>query len=274
MARAAKVTIGIAGCGAIGSRMAKSIQHDLNAQCRLTGIFDIDVAKAERLAKSLHRKEIVMRSLTGLIKNCDFMIEAVSAPNTRSLIRQALKAKRTVLSMSVGKLLHSSDLFALAQKNRCHLLLPSGAIAGIDAIKAASLAGIDRITLTSRKPPTAFADNPYLAHRGIILSEIKKETVLFEGHVSDACKHFPKNINVAATLALASRCPRKLIVRIVTSPEYTTNVHEVDLEGKFGRIRTQTDNQVCPDNPKTSYLAVLSGLQTLKQYCSGVLVGT
>ena len=274
MARATKVNIGIAGCGAIGSRVAKSIQHDLSAQCRLTGIFDIDMDKAERLAKALRRREIVMRSLTGLIKNCDLMIEAVSAQNTRQLIRHALQAKKSVLSMSVGKLLHSPDLFALAQKNRCHLLLPSGAIAGIDAIKAASLAGIDRITLTSRKPVAAFSDNPYLTRKGIVLSKIKKETILFEGHVPDACKHFPKNINVAATLALASRCPRKLIVRIVTSPDYTTNVHEVDLEGKFGRIRTRTDNLVCPDNPKTSYLAVLSGLQTLKQYCSGILVGT
>src|SRR3989338_4222372 len=274
MARAIRINIGIAGCGAIGSRMAKSIQQDLSAQCRLTGIFDIDIGKAERLAKSLHRKEIVMRSMTGLIKNCDFMIEAVNAEDTRPLIRQALNAKRSVLSMSVGKLLNSSDLFALAQKNRCHLLLPSGAIAGIDAVKAASLAGIDRITLTSRKPLSAFSENPYLAQKGIVLSEMEKETVLFEGHVSDACRHFPKNINVAATLALASRCPRKLIVRIVTSPEYTTNIHEVELEGKFGRIKTQTDNLVCPDNPKTSYLAVLSGLQPLKQHCSGVLVGT
>ena len=274
MARAGKVKIGIVGCGAIGSRMAESIQKDLNQVCRLTALYDIDTDKAERLARILRRKGIVKGSIKELIKDCDCMIEAVSAKNTRTLIRQALEAKRSVLSMSVGKLLNAPELFTLARKNKSHLLLPSGAIAGLDAIKAASLVGIDRITLTTRKPLSGFSGNPYLIKNNVDLSKIMKETVLFEGGVSEAVRVFPKNINVAATLALASQCRRKLKIRIITSPEYTTNVHEIELEGKFGRIKTQTDNVVCPDNPKTSYLAVLSGLQTLKQYCSGVFIGT
>jgi aspartate dehydrogenase len=274
MARVGKVKIGILGCGAIGSRMAKSIQKGLSAHCRLTAIFDIDIEKTKKLAKHLHRKGIVKRTITDLIKNCDCMIEAVSAQNTRTLIRQALEAKKSVLSMSVGKLLNASDLFALAHRNRCHLLLPAGAIAGIDAIKAASLAGIDTITLTTRKPPSGFLGNPYVAQKKINLSKIRRETVLFAGSVANAVKNFPQNINVAATLALASQCQHKLRVRITTSPLFTTNSHEIELEGKFGRIKTRTDNIACPDNPKTSYLAVLSGLQTLKQHCSGVFVGT
>ena len=202
------------------------------------------------------------------------MVEAVNAQNTRGIIRQALKAKKSVLSMSVGKLLNASDLFRLAKQNKCHLLLPSGAIAGIDAIKAASLVGIDTITLTTRKPPAGFEGNSYLIQKGVSLSKIKKETTLFEGDVATAIKIFPRNINVAATLALASQSRKKIIIRIITSPRYKTNSHKIELTGKFGRIITQTDNVVCPDNPKTSYLAVLSGLQTLKQYCSGVFIGT
>ena len=202
------------------------------------------------------------------------MVEAVNAKNTRDIIQKALEAKKDVLSMSVGKLLNASGLFQLANQNHCHLLLPSGAIAGIDAIKAASLAGIQSITLTTRKPPSGFIGNPYLAEKGIDPLKIKRETVLFEGRVADAVKIFPRNINVAATLALASQCRNTLTVRIITSPKFKTTVHEIDAQGTFGRIRTQTDNVVCPDNPKTSYLAVLSGLQTLKQYCSGVFIGT
>ena len=202
------------------------------------------------------------------------MVEAVSAKNTRTIIRQALEAKRSVLSMSVGKLLNASGLFRLARKNKCHLLLPSGAIAGIDAIKAASLVGIDKMTLTTRKPPTGFTHNPYLIKKGIDPSKITKETVIFKGNVAAAVKAFPRNINVAATLALASQSRKKIIIRIIVSPKYKTNSHTIELTGTFGRIVTQTDNFVCPDNPKTSYLAVLSGLQTLKQYCTGVFIGT
>jgi aspartate dehydrogenase len=273
-ARAGKIKIGIVGCGAIGSRMAKSIQHELSKDCRLTGIYDIDQTRSQKLSKELCRRGIIKISINGLIKNCDCMIEAVNAKNTRPLIRQALEARKSVLSMSVGKLLNASDLFTLARKNGCHLLLPSGAIAGIDAIKAASLVGIQTITLTTRKPLSGFYGNPYLAQKRIDLSKIKKETTIFEGNVSDALKFFPSNINVAATIALASQCPHKLKVRILTSPKFKANSHEIELTGKFGHIRTQTDNVVCPDNPKTSYLAVLSGLQTLKQYCGGVFVGT
>jgi len=269
-----RVRVGIVGCGAIGSRIAKSVKKDFEKDCRLSGLFDIDREKVSRLSKELRLRDVVKKSITELIKSCDCMVEAVNAQNTRDIIRQALNAKKNVLSMSVGKLLNASDLFRLAKHNKCHLLLPSGAIAGVDAIKAAGLLGIDTITLTTRKPPAGFEGNAYLHQKGINPSKVRKETVLFKGSVAAAVKHFPRNINVAATLALASQSPKKITVRIITSPKYTTNSHAIELTGKFGRIVTQTDNVVCPDNPKTSYLAVLSGLQTLKQYCSGVFIGT
>ena len=272
--QAGKIKIGIVGCGAIGSRMAKSIQKDFGAYCQLTGIYDIQLAKAQELAKAIKQKTIVKKTMADLIKDCACMVEAVSAKLTRPIIRQGLNAKKTVLSMSVGKLLNARDLFQLAHKNKCHLLIPSGAIAGIDAIKAASLIGIDKITLTTRKPPSGFLGNAFLRQKGIDLHTIRNEMILFEGGVDAAVKIFPQNINVAATLALASQCPRKLTIKIITSPAYTMNSHEIEVTGKFGRIMTQTNNVVCPDNPKTSYLAVLSGLQTLKQYCSGVFIGT
>jgi aspartate dehydrogenase len=266
--------VGIVGCGAVGSRMAQSIQDDLKDVCRLTGLLDIDGEKARQLARKFGLPQTVKRSIGGLIKSCDCMVEAVNAQSTYELIRRALSSGKSVLSMSVGGLLNAGDLFRLAHQKGCHLLVPSGAIAGMDAVKAASLAGIDQINLTTRKPPIGFVDNPYLKSKGIDPSHIRKETVLFDGDVASAVKNFPQNINVAATLALASQCRDKLTVRIITSPEYKTNSHTVELTGPFGRIVTQTENVVCPDNPKTSYLAVLSGVQTLKQYCMGVFIGT
>ena len=104
--------------------------------------------------------------------------------------------------------------------------------------------------------------------------QIKKETILFEGNVKEAVKCFPQNINVAATIALASGTKDKLKIRIATSPEYKVNSHEIEMVGEFGRLVTKTENVVCPDNPKTSYLAVLSAVQTLKQYFEGVKIGT
>lgn len=269
-----KVKVGIIGCGAIGSRMATAIVRDFQKDCRISGLYDIDGERVNKLAKDLDLKNVKKRSIDSIISASDCIVEAVNSDHTLDIIERIIRAKKSVLAMSVGKLLGAAKLFNLAKKNKCYILLPSGAIAGVDAIKAASLVKTNRITLTTRKPLSGFQGNDYLDKKGIRLEDITKETVIFEGKVHEAVKHFPRNINVAATIALACQDPDKLHIRIVVSPEYTHNTHEIELDGDFGRIHTKTENVVCPDNPKTSYMAVLSGLQTLKQYCTGILIGT
>ena len=272
--RKRRLKIGIVGCGAIGSGIARYISKGLKKDCQLTGLYDIEYGRVERLRRELSAGPIGKSSLQALLKSCDLMIEAVNANSTREIVRGALLRKRNVIAMSVGKLLDAQDLFDLARERGCHLLIPSGAIAGIDAIKSASLACIRAINLTTRKPLNGFANNPYLVKKGVDLAAIKKETVLFKGNVASAVRFFPQNINVDATLALASRAKDKITVCIMTSPEYKNNSHEVEIIGDFGRIVTRTDNVVSPENPKTSYLAVLSGMQTLKQFCQGTGIGT
>lgn len=270
----AKVKVGILGCGAIGSRIARSIKNECDDRAIVSALFDINPAKAENLQKLLTPKNIIKKTYSDLLKGCDLVIEAVNAPDTNQLVRQALLANKDVLVMSVGKLINGDTTLKLAQKQGVRVLIPSGAIAGIDAIKAAALGKIERITLTTRKPIYGFADNAYVQARRINLSQIKKETILFDGSVKEAVECFPQNINVAATIALASGARDKLRIKISTSPEYTVNSHEIEVVGEFGRMVTKTENVVCPDNPKTSYLAVLSAVMTLKQYLQGVSIGT
>ncbi len=272
--RKRRLRIGIAGCGAIGGGIARYISKELKKDCQLTGLYDIQYTRVEKLRRELSAGSTAKSSLQALLKSCDLMIEAVNANSTREIVREALLSKKDVIAMSVGKLLDAQDLFRLARQRGCHLLIPSGAIAGIDAIKSASLARIRKINLTTRKPLNGFANNPYLLRKGIDLASIRKETVLFKGNVDSAVKFFPQNINVAATLAIASQAKDKITVRIMTSPKYKVNSHEIEIVGDFGRIVTRTDNVVSPENPKTSYLAVLSGMQTLKQFCQRTDIGT
>lgn len=269
-----KARIAILGCGAIGSRIARSVHNELKNFCRLTGLHDRTSGKTVALAKEFSNQQLVKSSLTELLRDCDLMVEAVNAPDSHTFVRQALLAEKHVLAMSVGRLLDNQDLFELAAQHQRSLLIPSGAIAGIDAIKAAGLASIRKITLTTRKPLTGFGDNAYLKEKGIDLSRITAETVIFEGDVDTAVKFFPQNINVAATLALASRNKEKISIKIIASPHFQTNSHEIEVDGDSGRITTRTENVPCPDNPKTSYLAVLSGIQTLKEFCQGIRIGT
>ena len=269
-----KIRVGILGCGAIGSRIARSIKNECADRAIVNGLFDINPAKVEHLLKYFPQKNLVKKSFSALLSSCDLIVEAVNAPDTLHLIRQVIAAQKDVLIMSVGKLLEGESIFKIAQKQRTTILIPSGAIAGIDAIKAAALDKIHHITLTTRKPVYGFADNAYVQARRINLSQIKKETVLFEGPVKEAVKCFPQNINVAATIALACGSKDKLNIRITTSPEFKLNSHEIEVVGAFGRLVTKTENVVCPDNPKTRFLAVLSAVQTLKQYFAEVRIGT
>jgi len=269
-----KIRVGILGCGAIGSRIAKSIKTQCNDHAVVAALFDINPAKAQNLQKYIPQKNVVKKSYSELLASSDLVVEAVNAPDTHQLVLCALLAKKDVLVMSVGKFIEGESILKLAQKQGVRVIIPSGAIAGIDAIKAASLQRIDRITLTTRKPIYGFADNAYVQQRRVNLSQIKKETVLFNGNVREAVKCFPQNINVAATIALASNAKDKMRIRITTSPEFKVNSHEIEVVGEFGRLTTKTENVVCPDNPKTSYLAVLSAVRTLKEYFQGVKIGT
>ncbi len=266
-----KVRVGIIGCGAIGSGVAKAVVKEFNKKCVLSALFDIDAQKAAALSKKLLRKNIAKSSIAGLIKSSDIIVEAVAYNRTKELIRSFLNAGKDVLVMSTGQILDGKNLFALARRRGCRLLLPSGAIAGLDALKAVKK-DIKTITLTTRKPFKGL-EEAIRKQGGNKKIPMTKTVVLFDGHVSEAIRLFPSNINVAATIALATESFSKLRIRIITSPEYKTNSHEIEAFGHFGHIHTKTENVACPDNPKTSYLAILSAIQALRQYVDVVQIG-
>ncbi len=272
--RNTKLKLGIIGCGAIGSRIARSVMKELKGAFEVVALYDIDQAKVGALAERLNVRGGAAKDIDDLIRRSDIVIEAVNTQATVDIVRAALNAGKSVMAMSIGRLLSDGTLFDLARRSKGQLILPSGAVAGLDAIKAAALLGITSITLTTRKPPAGFSDNPYIREKGIHLKDIARDVVLFEGDVKDAVRLFPQNINVAATVALAAGPGVKLRVRIIASPEVIRNTHEVVLEGEFGRITTKTENTVCPDNPKTSYLAVLSGIRALQSMATNIKIGT
>ncbi len=270
---ASKLRLGVVGCGAIGSRIALSTMKELKGSFLLTALFDIDAHKAVQLSRQLKLNRVVKESVDELLKSSDVVVECVNTEAAEHIIRKALQAQKKVLVMSVGRLFGKNSLFLLTRQQKATLVLPSGAIAGLDAVKAAALAGIKSITLITRKPPSGFQGNAFLIKRGVILNNITSDTILFDGSVKDAVARFPQNINVAASLAFAAEGAR-VRVKIIASPSLTKNIHEVICEGKGGIIRAITENVPCPDNPKTSYLAVLSGIQALKQLADKVKIGT
>lgn len=269
-----KIKIGIIGCGAIGSRIAKSCRQELKNCCELNGLYDVELRRAQQLARAIGQKRLASPAIPPLLKSCDLIIEATNAPDPTTFLSLALKHDCDIMVMSVGKILSSPTLFRLAQQRHRQILIPSGAIAGIDAFKAIRSSKISKITLTTRKPLTGFRNHPLFLKKQHAPKNKEGAILIFDGGVAAAVKHFPQNINVAATLALASGQLKKIRIRIFASPKYRNNSHEIEVQGDFGRILTRTENTICPDNPKTSLLAVLSAIESIKQFCQGGRIGT
>jgi aspartate dehydrogenase len=178
--------------------------------------------------------------------------------------------------MSVGGLLGPvlGKVTAQCRRTGARLYIPSGAISGIDALKAAAVAGIKSVTLVTTKHPRSFQGVAYVREKGIRLEDIKKPPVLFSGSAQQAVSRFPQNINVAPVLSIAGIGASRTRVQIIASPLATKNIHEIIIESVSARITTRTENTLHPENPKTSYLTVLSAVALLRQIVEPVRTGT
>jgi len=167
--------------------------------------------------------------------------------------------------MSVGALADEglfNELLEILNKTGRRIYIPSGAIAGLDGVKAAKTKGIESVELTTRKPPTELG------------TTTDKETVLYEGPAREGIKKFPKNVNVAATLSLAGVGFDRTKLRIIADPRVDKNIHEIRVKGIFGGFNIKMENLPSPNNPKTSYLAAMSAIATLKGITGAVRLGT
>jgi len=279
-------TVGIVGCGTIGSALAKTLDRELSHVARLVALADKSRLNALRLQRQLTSHPPIV-SLSELIRRSQLVIEAASASVAAQVARHALAANRDVLIMSTGGLLTDGAAWPrAARRSRGRLYVPSGAVPGLDGIKAMAVGTIRKITLTTRKPPGTWASAPFVKTRRLNLTRLKRPTTLFEGSPAQAVKAFPQNLNVAATIALACRAPvqnqrrggtRKLPpmrIRIVADPTIRVNVHELNVEGDCGRLQCRIESWPAVTNPRTSELAVRSALATLHQLFNPVRIGT
>jgi aspartate dehydrogenase len=265
--------IGIVGCGTIGNYLARFVHARIpRGKARLAYVFDRDREKSAMLARSLQGVRQA-KNLSALLRESDIIIEAASPEALVDIALQLKRSKKELLSLSVGGFLRNPRLLKDLRRSAATTFIPTGAIAGIDAILAASLEGIDYVSLTTKKSGNSLQDAPYIKKKKLSLGDLKDEKVVFIGSPEEATKGFPQNINVAATLYLASLA-KKMVVKIVASPFVRANIHEIEAHGSFGRIFTRVENTTFTDNPKTSKLAAFSAARLLLKKFEPIQVGT
>jgi aspartate dehydrogenase len=264
--------VGILGTGAIGTIVANAIDRK-QVDAELVALADQDSDRAKDLAAKLSSHSPVV-SIEEMIDRSDLCFEAASQAALECFVPKALERGRDMLIMSVGGLLGRQDWFRQAAERGCRIHVPSGALAGLDGIKSASIGRLDSVTLTSRKPVAALLDARYVVDHGLQLETLTEEKVIFEGSVEDAARAFPKTANVAAALRLATSPEVPVRARIVAVPNGKTNIHEIRVSGEFGRFTAIVENNPSQENPRTSQLAAYSAIATLAGLTKVVRVGT
>ncbi|MCP4650930.1 MAG: DUF108 domain-containing protein [PVC group bacterium] len=266
------IKVGIIGCGTIGSYLINTIIKKYKKNVCVVGVCEIQKEKLDSLNRS-RKVKIKNYPLDSLIKKSDLVIEAASGAIAAKVVARAVFFGKDVMIMSVGGLLKNPQLFKKVKKRKIKLYIPSGAIAGLDAVKAARMGKIKSVTLTTKKPIAGLRGAEYLQKKKIDLTKIKKERVVFNGTALEAVAGFPKNINVAAVLSLAGIGAGKTRVCIIASRLTKRNSHTIAIEGDFGKIVCCTENVPSKLNPKTSQMAILSALATLDGILDNVRIG-
>ena len=263
--------VAIAGLGAIGAHLARALDAGVDG-LRLVAVAARDHDKARRTLAGF-RTQPALVSLAGLAELADVVVEAAPAAVFEEVATAAIEHGRIFVPSSVGALLPRMHLVARAKRTGARIIVPTGALLGLDAVRAAAEGNVSSVTIETRKPPRGLEGAPYLVEHNISV-DVSEPTVVFRGNAFDAARGFPANVNVAAALALAGIGPERTQVEIWADPTVTRNTHTIRVEAESARLTMTIENVPSEENPKTGKITPLSLLACLRGLTATLKVGT
>lgn len=256
------IKVGVAGIGAIGAAVCKGLQKGIG-EYTLHAISDV------RTDLAFNAPNLSFKSL---IQECNLVIECLPPSVAPGFIRLALEAGRNIIVISSAALLIHPDLLDIHKRSTSRIIVPSGALVGLDGVNALKNMTIKTAKIASTKPPKGFTGAPYVDKTGIDVTQIDTKTCIFSGNAREAAIGFPANVNVAATLSLAGIGPELTQVEIWADPETTFNSHEIVVETEFSTLYAKVQNAPDPANPKSSVLAAQSIIAVLQGFSDRLVV--
>jgi aspartate dehydrogenase len=270
--RGRKLTVAIAGLGGIGLPVARWLAAGQPGY-ELVAVSARNVARAsERLARI--GSAVPVLPLEELGHNADIVIECVPAAVFDVVVRPAIAAGRTLLMLSVGALLDRIELVEEARRTGARIIVPSGALLGLDAVRAAAQGKIASVKMVTRKPPKSLVGAPYLVEHGISVEGLSAPLRVFAGNAREGARGFPANVNVAAALALAGVGPERTALEIWADPALERNTHRIEVEGDAARFAMSIESIPSEENPRTGKLTALSVIACLRGLVEPLRIGT
>jgi aspartate dehydrogenase len=263
--------IGLAGLGAVGLEVAQRIEAGI-AGLTLAAVAVRDKDKARRNLPQVGGKINVVAA-EALAQSCDVVVECLPPELFRRVASSVIDAAKIFMPLSVGQLLENWDLVVQAKAKGARILVPTGALIGLDAVRAAAEGTIHSVTMITRKPPNGLDGAPYLVERGISLKNLKAPLKVFDGTARDGARGFPANVNVAAALSLAGIGPDRTRLEIWADPTLDRNTHRIEVDADTARFAMSIEN-VPSDNPRTGRIVALSTVAALRGLVAELKVGT
>ncbi|MFM8768472.1 MAG: aspartate dehydrogenase [Rubrivivax sp.] len=208
-----------------------------------------------------------------LAERCDWVVECAPSKLLRAIFEPALRRGRRLVVLSAGALLDAPELIDLARAHGGQIIVPSGALLGLDAVSAAREGTIHSVTLVTRKPIAGLLGAPLLVEQGIDISGLKEPRRLYAGDARGAVRGFPANVNVSVALSLAGIGPDRTQVEVWADPTVTRNTHSIHVEADSASFRMTIEN-IPSENPKTGRITALSLIACLRKMHAPLRVGT
>ena len=263
--------VGLAGLGAVGMGIARHLERGIPG-LTLTAVAVRDIEKAKRLLPRVGA-DIVATQPDRLAAHADVIVEGLPPTAFLSVATAAVEAGRMFMPLSVGQLLVHPDLVEKARKTGARILVPTGALLGLDAVRAAAEGNIYSVRMVTRKPPGGLDGAPYLTENRISVTGLTKPLKVFDGTAREGARGFPANVNVAAALSLAGIGPDRTHLEIWADPGVDRNIHRIEVDADSARFSMQIEN-VPSENPKTGKITALSAVAALRGLVSELRVGT
>ena len=267
----APLRVAVGGFGAIGRQVAGALDRGVPG-LRLVAVSARDrKAAGQRLSGFAQAVPVV--TLEELADLAEVVVECVPAAAFPDLVGPAVAAGRKLVTVSCGVLLRRWDLVEAARDSGAQIIVPSGALLGLDAVRAAAEGEIYSVRMVTRKPPASLAGAPYLAEHDIDLDGLTEPRRIFQGTAREGALGFPANVNVAAALSLAGIGADRTELEIWADPALTRNTHRIQVEADSARFEMQIENLPSEANPRTGKITALSVIATLRGLTAPLRVG-
>jgi aspartate dehydrogenase len=263
--------VAIVGLGAIGRKVAQALDQGI-AGLALVAVSAQNPEKHRGWLAGLTKPPAVL-PIEALVDVADIVVECAPGKLVRSIVAPFVTSGKSAVVVSVGALLDNEDLIELARRNGGQIVVPTGALIGLDAVTAAAVGTIHSVRMVTRKPPLGLAGAPYIVEHNIDIEGITEPLRVFEGTARDAAKGFPANLNVAVALSLAGIGPDRTTLEIWADPTVTRNTHRVEVESDSARFSMSIEN-IPSENPKTGMITALSVIACLRKLRAPLRVGT